>query len=445
MKHHIVTFQSVCQYFIPWISKTLILSSDTTYWLTVVFFSVTYIGLSLGKIPGLRIDRAGIALVGATLMIVSGILPLSEAVRSVDYETIILLFGMMVVVAHLRLSGAFDRMVHVTLGRVRTPHKFLTVTIVLSGVLSAFLVNDVVCLAMTPLVIEAARRLRIDPIPHLIGLATAANIGSTATLTGNPQNMIIGTLSHIPYGHFTACLAPVALVGLVLDYLVIVVAYRKKLAPLPEEPVAFLLKLAERRKSIPDPSTPWLIWKSAGIILTIIVLFFAGLPVPLVSLGAAALLFLGRQRPEKVYSHIDWSLLLMFCCLFIVVHAFEARVVHHWRIEHWNLLLKNPLNVLSLVSVALSNLVSNVPAVLLFKPVMPMIPASTRESAWLALAMSSTLAGNLTILGSVANLIVVGIALLEGVTVTLWDYCKVGIAVTILTLAWGITWMHIVY
>jgi Na+/H+ antiporter NhaD/arsenite permease-like protein len=158
------------------------LNSSITLWLSVVIFSLTYLGLALGRVPWLRIDRAGIALVGATLMMVSGILPLPEAVRAVDYEAIILLFGMMVVVAYLRLSGFFDRLAHSILAHFRTPHGLLAVTITLSGVLSAFLVNDIVCLALTPVVIQLARRLKINPLPHLIGLATAANIGSTATL-----------------------------------------------------------------------------------------------------------------------------------------------------------------------------------------------------------------------------------------------------------------------
>ena len=145
------------------------MNPSITYWLTVAIFSLTYLGLALGEVPRLRIDRTGIALVGATLMIVSGILPLPEAVRAVDYETIILLFGMMVVVAYLHLSGFFDRLAHSTQGHFRTPYGLLAVTITLSGVLSAFLVNDIVCLALTPLVIHWARRLRINPLPHLIG------------------------------------------------------------------------------------------------------------------------------------------------------------------------------------------------------------------------------------------------------------------------------------
>jgi Na+/H+ antiporter NhaD/arsenite permease-like protein len=277
----------------------------------------------MGKIPWLRIDRAGIALVGAALMIVTRILPLSEAVRSINYEAIILLFGMMVVVAYLRLSGFFSRLAGSILSHFRTSHGLLAVTIALSGAMSAFLVNDIVCLALTPLVIHLARRLRIDPLPHLIGLATAANIGSTATLTGNPQNMIIGMLSHIPYVRFAACLAPVAAIGLVIDYFVIALAHRRRL----------VARGAVAEQTVEEPARHrqprlWLLRKSVTVTLVTVILFFIGLPVHLVALGAAAVLFLGRLRPQRIYNQIDWTLLVMFCGLFVVVHAFEVRVVH---------------------------------------------------------------------------------------------------------------------
>jgi len=418
-------------------------NSSPTLWLTTGGFLLTYLGLALGKIPGLRIDRSGIALVGATFMVVTGILPLDEAARAVDHETILLLFGMMVVVAFLRLSGFFQRLARWTLSRFRSPHSLLAVTIALAGVLSAFLVIDIVCLALTPLVIHLAQRLRIHPEPHLIGLATAANIGSTATITGNPQNMIIGSLSQISYGRFAAYLGPVALAGLVVDFLVISLVYRQLLK---EPPVPHHLTSRPAKHPVRGQRRPhhWLLWKSSTVTLTAVVLFFAGVPIALVALGAAALLLLGRVRPEKVYRQIDWNLLVMFAGLFVVVHAFEVQVVHQWQIERWSLLREHPLGVLSLVSAALSNLVSNVPAVLLFKPIIPALPAGDQEKAWIALAMSSTFAGNLTVLGSVANLIVVENARREGVTITFGDYCRAGIPVTLLTLVLGVAWLHLV-
>src|SRR6202789_1390871 len=206
-----------------------LLGSQEMLWITSILFALTYLALALGKIPGLRIDRAGIALVGAAAMLACGVLSLHDAAKAVDYETIVLLFGMMVVVAYLRLAGFFGLATEWIAERFSGPFSLLAVTIALSGVLSAFLVNDVVCVALTPLVLHLCQRLKRPPIPYLVGLATASNIGSVATITGNPQNIIIGSLSHIPYLTFAARLAPVALIGLVLNFAVVALVYRKSL------------------------------------------------------------------------------------------------------------------------------------------------------------------------------------------------------------------------
>ena len=415
--------------------------------LTSVLFILTYAGLALGKVPGLRMDRAGIALVGATLMLVAGIITLQEAIspQSIDYETLILLLGMMIVVGCLRLSGFFRLLTHWCLARIETPRGLLAVTILLSGILSAFLVNDIVCLALTPLVLHLARRLRFNPLPHLIGLATASNIGSTGTITGNPQNMIIGIQSHISYLRFAVRLFPIAALGLVVNYIVIAIIYQRLLTP---------PKIVDVTGPIrPEPLPPmrrahrWLLVKSVLATVAAVVLFFA-LPsscLPLIALGAAAFLLVGRiVHPEKIYRQIDWSLLMMFAGLFVVVHAFRMHVVDHWGIDGWTWLLDHPIDLLSGASAVLSNLVSNVPAVLLFEPVMQAMPSAQQETAWLALAMSSTFAGNLTVLGSVANLIVVENARREGVSISFWEYCKVGVPLTLLTLALGIAWLKFV-
>src|ERR1700733_11487220 len=212
--------------------------NDRTVWLTWIIFAATYAGLALGKVPGLRMDRAGIALVGATLMLITGVLSLNQAVSpdSIDFKTLFLLFGMMIVVGVLRLSGFFELLVGVALRRIKTPKGLLVVAIALSGGLSAFLINDVVCVALTPLVLHLARRMKFDPIPHLIGLATAANVGSTGTITGNPQNIYIGAHSGISYLRFAARLLPVALLGLGLTYLVVCLVYRSRLAAPKEKP-----------------------------------------------------------------------------------------------------------------------------------------------------------------------------------------------------------------
>ncbi len=426
--------------------------------LTWVIFVLTYAGLALGKVPGLRMDRAGIAFVGATLMLVTGVLGLEQAVspESIDFKTLFLLFGMMIVVGALRISGFFERLVGMALRRITTPKGLLAVTISLSGVLSAFLINDVVCVALTPLVLHLARRMKFDPIPHLIGLATAANVGSTGTITGNPQNIYIGSHSGISYMRFAACLLPVALLGLVLTYVVVSLVYRRQLIGRDEGRGMRDEGRGMKEKLSGDPFDSSLILhpssfrharlqiKAVIITLAAVALFFTGLPLELVALGAAAVVMFDRIKPAKIYHQVDWSLLLMFTGLFIVVHAFRVNVVANWGIESWTWLLNRPNDLLSLVSAALSNLVSNVPAVLLLEPVAQAVPEATRETAWLALAMSSTFAGNLTVLGSVANLIVVESARREGVTISFWEYCKVGIPLTVLTLALGMAWLQFV-
>jgi Na+/H+ antiporter NhaD/arsenite permease-like protein len=403
--------------------------------------------MALGRVPGLRIDRAGIALVGATLMLCTGLLSLDQAVStdSIDYKTLFLLFGMMVVVGFLRLSGFLRRLTRWALERLRTPHGLLAATVALSGGLSAFLINDVVCVALTPLVLHLARRLRYDPLPHLIALATAANVGSTGTVTGNPQNIYIGSHSGISYLRFAARLLPIAALGLVFNFFVVAVVYRRRLtAPTVAEDTGSEPNKADARAETPSRAHLWLQRKSVAVTLAAMALFFTGLPLELVALGAAAVLLLGRVKPRKVYAQVDWGLLVTFTGLFIVVHAFRVHVVAHWGVQGWTWLLDRPVDLLSLVAAALSNLVSNVPAVLLMEPLMQAMPAAGRETAWLALAMSSTLAGNLTVLGSVANLIVVESARREGVAISFGEHCKVGVPLTVLTLLLGIAWLQFV-
>jgi Na+/H+ antiporter NhaD/arsenite permease-like protein len=404
--------------------------------LVSTIFIVTYLALALGRIPGLRIDRAGIALVGAAAMLACGVLSMREAAKAVDYETLVLLFGMMVVVGYLRLAGFFSLATEWIAGRFSGPFSLLAVTIALSGGLSAFLVNDVVCVALTPLVLHLCQRLKRPPIPYLVGLATASNVGSVATITGNPQNIIIGSLSQISYLRFAARLAPVALIGLVINFAIVALVYRTVLRE--SGPAARV-----------DEDTPQirifrpLLIKSIAVTAITVGLFFAGQPIALVALVAAGVLMLDRIRPDRVYRSIDWPLLVMFAGLFVVVRAFEVTVVHTWRLEEWRALRDSPVVMLSGLSVVLSNLVSNVPAVLLFKPLMEVMPQ--KELAWLALSMSSTLAGNLTILGSVANLIVVENARRAGTELGFAEYLKVGVPLTALTTLVGIAWLSLVH
>ena len=403
-----------------------------------MIFGLTYLALAIGRVPGLRIDRAGIAMVGAVAMLGFGILSPREAARAVDYETILLLFGMMVVVAHLRIAGFFEVVTDRIAARLSGPYTLLAMVIALSGLLSAFLVNDVVCVSLTPLVLHLCQRLNRAPIPYLIGLATASNIGSVATITGNPQNIIIGSLSEISYLRFAARLAPVAAVGLLLNFAVVAVVYRKALEAGRGKGGS---KCDGEPRSNPRVHRGLLI-KSSAVTLATVALFFAGQPIAVVALMAASVLMLDRIRPAKIYGSIDWPLLVMFAGLFVVVRGFEEYVVRTWGLEHQRALLESPVVMVSGLSVLLSNLVSNVPAVLLFKPLMEVMPQ--KELAWLALAMSSTLAGNLTVLGSVANLIVVENARRSGTELGFLEYLKVGVPLTFVTTQFGNGWLQLV-
>ena len=392
----------------------------------LVTFGGTYLGLALGRLPLFRVDRTGVAIIGAALMIVTGVISWDQAVAAVDAHTLVLLFGMMIVAAYLRLSGFFQLVTNIAVRRARTPVGLAALIIVAAGVLSALFVNDVVCLVMAPIVVQIVRQLRLPPAPYLIALATAANVGSVATLTGNPQNMLIGSFSGISYRAFLLREAPVAMLGLAVVFAVIWLRYRHVLPP------TLQLVGLDSRFPVHYP----LMIKTMLIVGVMLVAFLAGVPIALVAIaGAAYALLTRRVRPEKVYREIDWELLVLFVGLFVVIGGVEASGLAD-EILGWAgaLGLYRPA-VLTAVTAVLSNLVSNVPAVLLFKSVIPTFGEPAR--AWLILAMASTLAGNLTILGSVANLIVVEEGRDAGIDIGFVEYAKVGAPVTVITLVIG--------
>jgi Na+/H+ antiporter NhaD/arsenite permease-like protein len=241
---------------------------------------------------------------------------------------------------------------------------------------------------------------------------------------------------------FSAKLAPIAFVGLIVSYVLTLLLFRRELTQQSSVDPTDEAETTEPPRPMHSAKRALLI-KSLVVTCIAVVLFFAGAPMAIVAIGAASVLLLGRVKPDKIYHKIDWGLLVMFAGLFVVARAFEVHVMSHAGVDRWDALRSSPIVMLSVASAVLSNLVSNVPAVLLFKPIIPEMPKAVHETAWLALAMSSTLAGNLTILGSVANLIVVENARKSGVTITLAEYCRVGIPVTLLTLMIGMGWLAI--
>ena len=394
----------------------------------LLIFAGTYLVMGLGRLPASRLDRSGAALLGASLMVATGTLSLDEAYRAIDFDTITLLLGMMIVVANLRLAGFFG-LAAVWIGRhAHRPIVLLIGVTAVSALLSAFLVNDTVCLMLTPFVIEIARAMRRNPVPYLLAVAMASNVGSVATITGNPQNMVIGTVSQIPYGAFSAALAPVAMAGVIVVVAAIVLAHRAEFLSAPA------------RRDVATLRVHWngpLLAKSLAAIVGAVVAFFLGVQPAKAAIVAGALLLVTRRiRPERVMREIDWRLLLLFAGLFIVVAGAEKAVLTpDIRRAAGDLALSQPA-VLAAVAAALSNLVSNVPAVLVLKPFVADL-ANPRK-AWLVLAMASTLAGNLTILGSIANMIVVERARAARVSVGFWPYFRIGAPVTVITIALGL-------
>ncbi|MGH6875771.1 MAG: anion transporter [Rhizomicrobium sp.] len=395
-----------------------------------VIFAGTYFVLAIGKLPGFRLDRAGAALLGASLMVACGVLSPGEAFRAIDGNTIALLLGMMIVVANLRLSGFFGIATNWIARRARHPLILLAVIVLASGFFSAFLVNDTICLALAPLVLDVVTRLRRNPVPYLLALAMASNCGSVALITGNPQNIVIGSLSRIPYGSFSAALSPVAIMGLLLTIALIALFH----------PREFWTR--ERLDSIPERA-PWhapLMIKSLLVTLLLVILFFAGVTPAKAAILAGALLLLTRiVKNTKIYLEIDWPLLLMFAGLFIVVAGSEKALLSSTAIADVGRLHLEQIPVLSAVTAVLSNIVSNVPAVLVLRPFI--LALHDHRTAWLTVAMASTLAGNFTVLGSIANLIVVQKAAAKGVAIGFRDYFKVGAPLTVLTIVFGAIWL----
>lgn len=397
--------------------------------LAFLIFSGTYLVLALGRFPGLRVDRTGAAIIGASFMVAGGVLTFDEALRSIDWPTIVLLLGMMIVVANLRLSGFFRVVAAWVVRHAHHPRTLLAGIVAVSGVLSAFFVNDTMCIVLTPLVLEVVLTLRRNPVPYLLAVAMASNCGSVATITGNPQNMMIGALSRIPYPVFASALAPVAAISLLLTWTVIYFAWHAEFNK------ATFDAGQDLRVRVNRP----LMAKSLAVAAAMVGFFFAGGPVAETAIVAGAVLLVTRRvKPEKVYHDIDWSLLALFAGLFVVVAGIEKTSLEEDLFLFAQRFGLQHVPVLTFFSALMSNLVSNVPAVLVFRPVIPRLPDP--HLGWLTLAMSSTLAGNFTILASVANLIVVQRARHE-VTITFRDYFRAGAPLTLLTLAAGSIWL----
>jgi len=397
----------------------------------LVIFIITYVFIGLRQIPRVHIDRPAGALVGAVLMVVFGVLTLDQAFSAVDLHTLLLLLGMMIITVYLRVAGFFELMADKILSRSRTPLQLLIFIALSAGLLSALFVNDTICLLYTPIVLAITVQLGVNPMPYLLALATASNIGSVMTVTGNPQNMLIGIYSKIPYLTFLGALFPVAIAGLAISVVVIWLLYRNEM-----KPDAFSTRPAMPEYEVSKP----LLARALLVCAAILVAFSLGYPYSLSAIaGAVVLLLIGGIRTERILEGVDWTLLLFFAGLFIVMRGVEvsglAAVVIEKAGDLSTLSPTGRIAGLSVISMVLSNLVSNVPAVMLLKPLM--LSLGSDHFLWLALAMSSTLAGNFTLIGSVANLIVAQQAR-KRIEIGFMEYFRAGALITALTIVVGI-------
>jgi Na+/H+ antiporter NhaD/arsenite permease-like protein len=397
-------------------------------WGIVAIFVTVYVGMFLGGLPRLKLDRAGVALLGAIGVIGLGVMTTEQAAKAIDLPTILLLFSFMVVSAQMRLGGFYTAVTRWVAALPLGRNALLAALIAVAGVLSAIFSNDIICLAMTPVVARLCLQRQLNPVPFLVGLACAANIGSAATLIGNPQNMLIGSVLQLPFsGYLRQAVVPVVL------SLTVLWAW---LVWGPQAPDTGRLPVTALD---PDDEPLFDLWQTVKGLAVALGLLLAFLltdwPREVAALvGAGVLLLSQRFHSSRVMGFVDWELLVLFMGLFVVNHAFEttglaAQAVAWLGSQGFNLGDTEPLFV---AGVGLSNLVSNVPAVML------LLPHLKAPEAGVTLALVSTFAGNLLLVGSIANLIVVDLARRSGVVIDVWAHARIGVPVTAVTL--GVVW-----
>lgn len=397
-------------------------------------FGVVYLGMILGGLPRLHLDRTGVALLGAIALIGAEVLTPEQAAQAVHLPTILLLFSFMVISAQMRLGGFYSAVTRRIAALPVSPVGLLGVVIGVAAALSAVFTNDIVCLAMAPVLADACLRRRLDPVPYLLALACASNIGSAATLIGNPQNMLIGEVLKLDFAAYAARVALPVVASLVVLWALQAWPLRRAQAGGPEV----------LRERIPVPDEPAFdAWQTAkGLVVAgalVLVFLLTGWPRDVAALiGAGLLLLSQRFHSSRVMGLIDWELLVLFMGLFVVNHAFErsglARDALAWLVAR-GVHLAEP-GTLFVATLGLSNLVSNVPAVML------LLPTTRGPDAGATLALVSTLAGNLLIVGSIANIIVVDAARKAGIPIDWRRHARAGVPVTLASLALAWAWMR---
>ena len=409
----------------------------STDWAVVAVFVTVYLGMFLGGLPRLKLDRSGVALLGAIAVIALTGMPLEEAAKAVDLPTIVLLFAFMVVSAQMRLGGFYTEVTRRVGALPLSRAGLLAALIAVAGGLSAVFSNDIICLAMTPVVARLCLQRGLNPIPFLIGLACAANIGSAATLIGNPQNMLIGSVLQLHFGDYLRTAAVPVLISLALLWAWLAFGPGSRTgAPELSQSVGVQL----HADNVPDFDR-WQTAKGLAVAAALMAVFlFTDWDRDVAALVGAAVLLLSRRfHSAEVMGFVDWPLLLLFIGLFVVNHAFGQTGLPDEAVA-WlaaqGVHLSEP-GTLLVLGALLSNLVSNVPAVMLLLPHLGADP----QQAGVLLALVSTFAGNLLLVGSIANLIVADLAAKEGITLDGWRHALTGVPVTLASLGVVGLWM----
>jgi Na+/H+ antiporter NhaD/arsenite permease-like protein len=400
----------------------------------LVIFAVTYLGLAAGRIPGLKLNRVGIALLGAIAMMIFGRVTTDQAIAWVNWPTVCLLFGFFVISAQLRLSGFYDVVAAGIATRMGHPARFLFILMAATGGLSAFLNHDIVCFVFTPIVATALLRQRINPVPFLVGLAIASNIGAAATLIGNAQDMLIGETAHLSFGRYLLWSCVPVTFAMACAYGIIWWLSKNRLqlaSPAPE---------ATASQTAPFNRVHTI--KGLIVLTAVIGLFFSSVPTEIIALAAAGIhLASPKFRTEDLLALVDWPILILFIGLFVVTGAFVSTGCGD-RAVQWlaqaGFQLNRPAN-LALTTTVLTSLINNSPTVmLLLKVVTPLTPTSAY-----ILALANSFGGSLIIIGSVANLIVVQQARDLGVKISFWDFSRLGLPVTLAGLGGLLLWVKL--
>jgi len=402
----------------------------------VAIFAIVYIGMIAGGLPFVQLDRTGIALLGGIALVAFGALTPEQAAQSVHLPTLILLFSFMVISAQMRLGGFYTWVTLRIAAMSIAPPALLATVVAAVAMLSAVFSNDVICLAIAPVLADACLRRGLDPVPFLLALACAANVGSAATLIGNPQNMLIGEVLGLSFGaYFVEALVPV-LAGLVLLWAVIAWQMRGRWSASEAQRVTG--EAPARRATDQVPLDPWQSSKGLAVALALVGVFLlTDWPRDVAALTGAGVLLMNRKlHSTHMLGLVDWELLVLFMGLFAVNHALAHTGLTAEAMQ-WLASTGFPLTEpapLFATAVVLANVISNVPSIML------LLPAATEPFAGPMLALVSTLAGNLLIVGSIANIIVVDAARRRNIAIDWRRHARTGLPVTLATLAVTAAW-----